>query len=103
MQPVSAPLSSSDGRAGRVHSFLTRDGLSPAEFVRIGQDEARSYGAETVPGRAVTTERVPAGFRVVLDDGTAVSGRRLRVATGLVDELPDVPGLAERWGTDVLH
>ena len=43
------------------------------------------------------------GFRVALDDGREVSARRLLVATGLVDELPDVPGLAERWGRDVLH
>jgi thioredoxin reductase len=55
-----------------------------------------------VRGTAVAVERDEGGFRVVLDDG-AVRARRLLVATGLVDELPDVPGVAERWGTDVLH
>ncbi|MEE1804727.1 MULTISPECIES: NAD(P)/FAD-dependent oxidoreductase [unclassified Streptomyces] len=45
----------------------------------------------------------PGGFRVVLTDGTAVEADRLLVTTGLVDELPPVPGLAERWGRDVLH
>src|SRR5215208_4454057 len=40
---------------------------------------------------------------VLVGDGAAVVGRRLLVATGLVDELPDVPGVAERWGSDVLH
>jgi thioredoxin reductase (NADPH) len=43
------------------------------------------------------------GFTVTLDDGSAVTARRLLVATGLVDELPDLPGVAERWGRDVLH
>ena len=43
------------------------------------------------------------GFEVTLDDGTQLRGRRLLVATGLADELPDVPGLRERWGKDVLH
>ncbi|WP_370291355.1 FAD-dependent oxidoreductase [Cryobacterium sp. TMB3-15] len=86
-----------------VHSFLTRDGLRPAELVRLGQDEARSYGVEFVMGRAVDSRRSAQGFTVTLDDGSTVSGHRLLVATGLVDELPDVPGLAERWGRDVLH
>ncbi|MGY4857015.1 NAD(P)/FAD-dependent oxidoreductase [Cryobacterium sp. AP23] len=86
-----------------VHSFLTRDGISPAEFIRLGQAEARSYGAKLLAGRAVDTRRSAAGFTVSLEDGRTVSGRRLLVATGLVDELPDVPGLSERWGRDVLH
>ena len=95
-QPRNAPA---DG----VHSFLTRDGLRPAELVRLGQDEARSYGAEFVAGRAVDSRRSAHRFTVTLDDGSTVSGRRLLVATGLVDELPDVPGLGDRWGRDVLH
>ncbi|TFB97833.1 NAD(P)/FAD-dependent oxidoreductase [Cryobacterium adonitolivorans] len=95
-QPRNAPA---DG----VHSFLTRDGLRPAELVRLGQEEGRSYGAEFVAGRAVDSRRSPDGFTVTLNDGSTVSGRRLLVATGLVDELPDIPGLGERWGRDVLH
>jgi thioredoxin reductase len=89
--------------AAGVHNYLTRDGVSPAELVRLGQDEARSYGARIVPGHVVDAARTPDGFTVALADGTSVSGRRLLVATGLVDELPDVPGLADRWGHDVLH
>jgi thioredoxin reductase len=95
-QPRNAPA---DG----VHSFLTRDGVSPAELIRLGQDEARSYGAAILTAQVVTTERTPDGFTVTLDDGSTRSARRLLIATGLVDELPDVPGLQERWGRDVLH
>ena len=89
--------------AAGVHSFLTRDGLGPTEFLRLGRAEARSYGVTIVAGRAADTQRSPNGFAVSLEDGTALSGRRLLVATGLVDELPAVPGLSERWGRDVLH
>jgi thioredoxin reductase len=92
-----------NGPADGVHSYLTRDGISPQELVRTGRDEARSYGATVVSGRAVDSRRVSDGFTVTLDDGTVVTGRRLVVASGLVDELPDVPGLATRWGRDVLH
>jgi thioredoxin reductase len=95
-QPRNAPA---DG----VHSFLTRDGVSPAELIRLGQDEARSYGAAILTAQVVATERTPDGFTVTLDDGSTRSARRLLIATGLVDELPDVLGLQERWGRDVLH
>mgnify|MGYP003409448408 CR=1 FL=1 len=53
--------------------------------------------------RAVNADRQENGFRVTLDDGRAVHGRRLLITTGLVDELPPIPGLRERWGRDRLH
>ena len=51
----------------------------------------------------MAAEREGDGFVVTLDDGTTERARRLLVATGLVDDLPDLPGLRERWGHDVLH
>jgi thioredoxin reductase len=86
-----------------VHGFLTRDGLSPAELVRLGRAEAQSYGARFLSGRAAEARRTDVGLEVVLEDGTRATGRRLLVATGLIDALPEVPGLHERWGIDVLH
>jgi thioredoxin reductase len=87
-----------------VHGYLTRDGLPPAELVRIGRLEAQRYGAELLDGRVEQVTRVDDGrLGVRLVDGRALTGRRLLVATGLVDELPDVPGLRKRWGRDVLH
>ena len=62
------------------------------------------YGGELRPGTVVGVDRAADGrLRVRLDDGAVVTGRRLLVASGAVDELPDVPGLAARWGRDVLH
>jgi thioredoxin reductase len=87
-----------------VHGFLSRDGIKPADLLAIGRDEAGSYGAAVVHGRVLAARGdVDQGFEVALDDGTQLRGRRLLVATGLVDELPGVPGLRERWGKDVLH
>ena len=83
--------------------FLTRDGISPAEFRRLGRAEAQSYGARMIDGSAVAARRVGAGFDVTLADGSVVSARRLLVTTGLVDELPEVPGVRELWGRDVHH
>ena len=96
-QPRNAPA---DG----VHNYLGREGTPPGELLAIGRAELAGYGGEVVSGVATTARREDDGtFRVTLDDGREVSARRLLVATGLVDELPDLPGVAERWGRDVLH
>lgn len=92
--------------AGHVHNYLGRENTSPAELSAIGRHEIASYGGEVIAGRVASAkawEGDETEFVVTLEDGREVSGRRLLVTTGLVDELPDVPGLRERWGRDVLH
>ncbi|MET1074532.1 MAG: NAD(P)/FAD-dependent oxidoreductase [Umezawaea sp.] len=89
--------------AAGVHGFLTRDGMSPADLVETGRAEVARYGGRVVSCVATGARRVDDGFAVDLADGGVLLGRRLIVATGLVDELPDVPGLADRWGRDVVH
>ncbi|MEU4607972.1 NAD(P)/FAD-dependent oxidoreductase [Kribbella sp. NPDC023972] len=85
-----------------VHNYLTRDGVPPAELYAIGRQEVAGYGGEFATG-TVTAVRRDELFTVELADGTTYQGRRLLVTTGLTDVLPDVQGLAERWGRDVLH
>ncbi|MET8308468.1 bifunctional NAD(P)/FAD-dependent oxidoreductase/class I SAM-dependent methyltransferase [Micromonospora sp. NPDC005173] len=89
--------------AGHVHNYLAREGTPPAELVAAGRAEVAGYGGQFLAGRVETAVRDDGGFRLSLDDGQAMRARRLLVATGLTDELPDVPGLAQRWGRDVLH
>ncbi|MEU7333358.1 NAD(P)/FAD-dependent oxidoreductase [Streptomyces parvus] len=90
--------------ASHVHNYLGRESTPPGELLAIGRGEAAGYGAEIVEGRVASAEKLPdQGFRVVTEDGRSVEARRLLVTTGLVDELPPVPGLAERWGREVLH
>ncbi len=89
--------------AGHVHNYLGREGTPPTELLAIGRDEVTGYGGEVTSGEVARVEREDDGFRVDLADGRAVSARRLLVTTGLVDELPDLPGVRELWGHDVLH
>lgn len=89
--------------AGHVHNYLGREGTPPGELFAVGRTEAAGYGGQFRTGRVEAATRADDGFRLSLDDGTSVRARRLLVATGLTDELPDVPGLAQRWGRDVLH
>jgi thioredoxin reductase len=89
--------------AEQVHNYLTRDGTPPAELLAAGRAEVTRYGGQIMPGRVEDAARVDSGFLLTMDGGRRVRARRLLVATGLVDELPEVAGLAERWGRDVVH
>lgn len=90
--------------AGHVHGFLSHDGLSPRDLISAGRREVAGYGAALLDGRVRRLERGDdRWFRVLLADGRVLTGRRLIVATGMRDELPDIPGAAQRWGRDLLH
>ncbi|BCJ40709.1 methyltransferase [Actinoplanes ianthinogenes] len=89
--------------AGHVHNLLGREGVAPAELYRAGRAEVAGYGGEFLDGTAERAERDGDGFLVTLAGGERVRGRRLLVTTGLADELPEIPGLAARWGRDVAH
>ncbi len=90
--------------AGHIHNYLGREGTPPGELLAAGREEVAGYGGEIVTGTVTSAEKVGDGeFRVTLADGGTVKARRLLVTTGLVDVLPDIPGVAERWGRDVLH
>jgi thioredoxin reductase len=95
-QPRNAP-------ATHMHGYLSRDGMAPAELLAAGRDEVTRYGGQILAG--TVTHLVPdgSGFGVLLAGGQRISTRRLLVTTGLRDELPDIPGLRERWARDVLH
>ncbi|GAB2730363.1 NAD(P)/FAD-dependent oxidoreductase [Streptomyces bullii] len=94
-EPRNAPSSHMQG-------YLSRDGMSPAEFLAAGREEIARYGVQLVRDRVVDVGRAE-DFAVTSAGGRTAHARRLVVATGLKDELPAVPGVAERFGRDVLH
>lgn len=90
--------------AAHMQGYLSRDGMPPAEFLAEGRRELRRYGVEVLSGEvAAVTPDGTGEFGVALADGGTAHARRVVVATGIRDQLPDVPGIAERWGRDVLH
>lgn len=88
--------------AGHVHNFLTRDGSPPAQLYALGRGEVERYGGRVESARVTDIRRDGDAFRVQIEE-REIQARRLLVATGLQDELPEVPGLAARWGIDVFH
>jgi thioredoxin reductase len=86
--------------AAHLQGFLSRDGMPPADLLAAGRVEVAGYGVELVEDHVVGIE---AGFYVRLAGGRVLKARRILVTTGVRDELPEIPGVRQRWGRDLLH
>jgi thioredoxin reductase len=102
-EPRNAPTAHMQG-------FLGSDGVPPSELLARGRAEVTGYGGHLVSGTVTAVTPVPLAsatgrrrFDVALQDGRTLRARRVLVTTGLRDALPDIPGVAERWGRDLLH
>jgi thioredoxin reductase len=113
-------LDAGEGRnapASHMHNLVTRDGTPPAEFRRLAHQELAAYPTVEVRAarvRAVAPVPAPSGsagsgapaataYRLDLEDGSSLTARRVVLATGVRDQLPEIPGLAELWGDLVAH
>jgi thioredoxin reductase len=86
--------------AAHMQGFLSRDGMPPADLLAAGRAEVTGYGVELVEDQVVG---IDAGFVVRLAAGRGLTARRILVATGVRDDLPQIPGVRERWARDLLH
>ena len=90
--------------AEHSHGFFAQDGSNPAAMLETARAQVQAYPGVTIThGKAIGGAGGLDDFSVQLDSGETVRGRRLIFAFGISDELPDVPGLAERWGSSVIH
>ncbi|MEH6780099.1 MAG: bifunctional NAD(P)/FAD-dependent oxidoreductase/class I SAM-dependent methyltransferase [Rhodoglobus sp.] len=89
--------------ADHMHGVLGNEGATPRELRDRGERELALYGGEVAHGRVERVDDEADGIRVTLSDATTLAARALIVATGITDVLPSIPGLAEHWGTAVLH
>ena len=90
--------------AAHSHGFLTQDGSQPGAMLATARSQVAAYPTTTfIEGEAIRAARQPDGFSVGLATGEALGSSRLVLAFGISDELPAIPGLAERWGRSVLH
>lgn len=91
--------------ADASHGFLGQDGKAPAAILREAACQVAAYPTvEIVRGEVLDAVRDADGdFVIRISGGRTARARRLVLATGVSDTLPDVPGLKERWGATVLH
>ncbi len=87
-----------------LHGFLTRDGIDPRELLRVGRDQLDRYDTVEVQDIGVTTiEQHNEQFSVTLTDGTQLRARKILLATGVVDQLPDIEAFKTFYGRGVFH
>ena len=89
--------------ATHMHGVLGNEGVDPADLLLRGRAEVAEYGVQVIDGSVARVDLSECGVRVETTDGTTHEARAVLVATGLTDELPPIPGLAQRWGSTVLH
>ena len=95
--------------AAHMHGVLGNEGVAPTALLQRGREEVAGYGVVDRVGTVVRVDLasgddlLAAGVAVTLDDGETLRARAIVVTTGMADDLPDIPGLAERWGDRVLH
>ncbi|WUD69796.1 NAD(P)/FAD-dependent oxidoreductase [Nocardia sp. NBC_00508] len=95
--------------AEAMHGFIALDGTPPAQLLERGRQQVRHYSGRVVYATVASAEPADRSadgdlrFTVALADGRTLTARRVLVATGLRDVLPDVPGLAQHWGHSVVH
>jgi thioredoxin reductase len=87
-----------------MHGFLSRDGLDPAELRRIGHAQLARYDSvQLVPGGVDDAQTTGSGFRVITTRGRSIETRKLLLAVGLQDVLPEIEGLTALYGISVFH
>ncbi|WP_172298639.1 NAD(P)/FAD-dependent oxidoreductase [Pseudoruegeria sp. HB172150] len=90
--------------AAHSHGFLGQDGADPAQIAETAKAQLLAYPTLAwADGSATNARATGDGYAVRLPDGSEATARRLVLATGVTDTLPDIPGLAERWGRHIFH
>ena len=86
-----------------VHGYLTRDGVPPAEFLRLARAELRRYDVEQRETTVTAVDRTNADFAVTLDDGARLTTASVLIATGVRDQPPAIDGIDACYGISVHH
>lgn len=92
-----------NGPAAESHGYLTRDGIPPEELRRLGREDVLKYGGEFRDTKVTDVSRDANGFTSTLNSGETVTSRKVVLATGVRDDLPDTDGFEEFWGSGVHH
>lgn len=86
------------------HNFVTHDGKTPAEIAKLAKEDVEKYNTvRFYNGTVVKTVKTTEGFEVEISSGETFHAKKLVLASGVKDMMPDIPGFAECWGISVIH
>jgi thioredoxin reductase len=90
-------------RSHALHGYLTRDGIAPSAFNDLGRSELLPYGVEIRMVGVTAARGSDDHYTLSLADGSQERGRYLLIATGVVDDLPHIPGFGDCYGRSLFH
>jgi len=86
------------------HNFVTHDGKTPAEIAKLAKEDVEKYDTvQFYNGTVVKTVKTAEGFEVETSSHEKFYAKKLILASGVKDIMPDIPGFAECWGISVIH
>jgi len=86
-----------------MHGFLSRDGFPPSELLRIGREQLQPYGVEIRDDEISDAVKREQGFELTTAQGQVFTCRKLLLATGIIDNLPELEGFNELYGVSAFH
>ncbi|HEX2229701.1 MAG TPA: NAD(P)/FAD-dependent oxidoreductase [Candidatus Binatia bacterium] len=86
-----------------MHGFLSRDGMRPAEFLRVGREQLEPYGVEVRKAKVTDARRSETGFEITVNNEKHEACKKLLLATGVIDRIPPVKGIQDLYGRSVFH
>jgi thioredoxin reductase len=90
--------------ADASHGFFAQDGTNPKVLLARMREQVSVYPTvDFINEAAVDASVAKASFDIALSGGSVIHGAKLLLAFGVSDILPEISGLAERWGKSVLH
>jgi thioredoxin reductase len=86
------------------HNFLTQDGSSPSKISTLAKNQVEEYETiEFCDGRAISAQNTDFGFEITIENGEKFNSKKLIVATGIIDQIPNIKGFKESWGISLVH
>lgn len=86
------------------HNFVTHDGKTPSEISKLAKKDVEKYNSVSFyNGTVAKTQKTSEGFKIETSSGEKFNSKKLIIASGVKDVMPDIPGFAECWGISVIH
>ena len=85
-------------------NFLTQDGKTPKEISTVAKNQVEEYDTvQFYDGKAVSAQKIDFGFEIHTENRKKFNSKKLIVATGIIDEAPNIKGFQESWGISLIH
>ncbi|MCK0148068.1 NAD(P)/FAD-dependent oxidoreductase [Arenibacter sp. F26102] len=86
------------------HNFLTQDGKTPKEISTLAKHQVEQYNTVSfINDLAINGQKIPLGFEIEKENGKTFTAKKIILATGVKDIIPNIKGFSECWGISVIH